>query len=199
MIARLSTRISSYFISKYIISAELQEEYSYGLELMLATLINFMVIILIGAATQMLLHALVYAIVFSTLRKTAGGYHASKHWQCVLILAINLTILLALIMHTRIQEIAIVNFAILSVAILSILLLPTIDNKENPLSKRQKKNLKNKNNVYLLMFVIVCFVLFFNSIYNYSFIIVYCIFTVALSKVAGYIKNIQGAKTHEKK
>lgn len=85
MIKKASTLIVEFWIKNAIIKTDDRESYCYGMELILSTLINvtFMVILsyyVIGYPIAFI----PYIAVYTPLRMTAGGYHASSHLKCIL-------------------------------------------------------------------------------------------------------------------
>lgn len=85
MIKKASTLIVEFWIKNAIIKTDDKESYCYGMELILSTLINvaFMVILsyyVIGYPIAFI----PYIAVYTPLRLTAGGYHASSHLKCIL-------------------------------------------------------------------------------------------------------------------
>ena len=67
-----------------IIRSEDIEAYSYSIEVTLATIINFISIVVIAIIFGRFVEMIVFAIGFVPLRMLKGGYHASTHIGCVL-------------------------------------------------------------------------------------------------------------------
>lgn len=58
------------------------EIYEFGFELLLADLLNFSVILLIGGIAHQLWPTVLYILIFIGLRSVGGGYHAKTHLRC---------------------------------------------------------------------------------------------------------------------
>lgn len=78
----ISAKITAFFISRSIIPSYDREIYEYGFELLIADLINFSAILLIGAFAGQLWYSILYLLIFVGLRCFCGGYHAKTHLRC---------------------------------------------------------------------------------------------------------------------
>ena len=79
-----------------IIRSEDIEAYSYSIEITLATIINCISIVVIAIIFGHFVEMIMFAIGFVPLRMLKGGYHASTHIGCVLILIVCATLLMLL-------------------------------------------------------------------------------------------------------
>lgn len=85
MIRNISIQIVEFWQKHKIIKSNNIESYYYGMELMLSTLLNMMLMIILSySVIGQVLAFLQYSIAYIPLRMTAGGYHASSHWKCIL-------------------------------------------------------------------------------------------------------------------
>lgn len=77
-------RMTAFFVSRGVISADRQEVqiYEYGLELILADIINFAAVLLISAALQEIGSGILYLLCFVSVRIFSGGFHARTHLLC---------------------------------------------------------------------------------------------------------------------
>ena len=78
----ISARITAFFIARSIIASDDREIYEYGFELLIADLINFSAILLIGGLAGQLWYSVLYLLIFVGLRSFCGGYHAKTHLRC---------------------------------------------------------------------------------------------------------------------
>ena len=78
----ISARITAFFIARSIIPSADREIYEYGFELLIADLINFSAILLIGGLAGQLWYSILYLFIFVGLRSFCGGYHAKTHLRC---------------------------------------------------------------------------------------------------------------------
>lgn len=101
MIERLSIRLSNFWATNGLVKQTDVELYRYGLELLLSTAANLVILFFISL---LLCHpsALIYFLVsFIPLRTTAGGYHATSHFKCITLCASAYAIGLLLINYAR--------------------------------------------------------------------------------------------------
>jgi accessory gene regulator B len=59
------------------------EVYSYGYELLISTLINAVIVMAIGIMLRCFAEAVLYMLVFASVRTVAGGFHARSHIRCI--------------------------------------------------------------------------------------------------------------------
>ena len=189
MITKLSTKMTAYFVFKNIIQIEEKEIYEYSFELMLATLFNLIVILAIGFGTCNFIGTILFAVTFATIRTVAGGYHASTHFRCMILLIVDFSILIIMLELLPIQIMSIVNIVILALGAMAILIMPTVDNANNELSNKRKNKVKLVSVMYVIIYSAISIVLICFSLDKIALSITYSIFSVALSMLAGLIKN----------
>lgn len=78
----LAVKLTEKFIDREIISSDKKETYITGLKLILSDIINFSLIFIIGILTKSFIYSCIYLIVFWTVRKFSGGFHAKAYWIC---------------------------------------------------------------------------------------------------------------------
>ena len=84
MINNLSQKLTTTFIHHRIIDAEDREIYIYSFELQLSAVINLAVVVLLICLTGQVWGGVGFVLSFIILRQSAGGYHASSHFFCIL-------------------------------------------------------------------------------------------------------------------
>lgn len=84
MIEKLSVKISAFWVNGNVIQQDDAEIYEYGMQLVLSTIANVLLIMLISVIVRLPLVWLPFLIAFIPLRTTAGGYHARTHFFCIL-------------------------------------------------------------------------------------------------------------------
>lgn len=97
MLKRFSEKIANKMSGEGIIQSEDIEAYSYSIEITLATIINFISIVVIAIIFGRFVEMIMFAIGFVPLRMLKGGYHADTHLGCILILILCATLLMLLI------------------------------------------------------------------------------------------------------
>ena len=138
MIKKASTLIVEFWIKNAIIKTDDKESYCYGMELILSTLINvaFMVILsyyVIGYPIAFI----PYIAVYTPLRLTAGGYHASSHLKCILYTQITFIVFVmsALALGKKYIWCLMVLYM---VAVLTVLRLAPVEAENKPLTGEEK-------------------------------------------------------------
>lgn len=109
--------------------------YRYGIELLIASFVNYLSIIVVGAVLGRLLESLIFLFCFATLRQFTGGYHADSYTRCntVFILSFVGTLLLAATTYGNINGIA--AALVLLVALVPIALLCPVEHPNKPIDQ----------------------------------------------------------------
>ena len=85
MLSLLSKRISLFLCGNHVIEKEEIEIYQYGFEIILSSLIGFILSIAVGCCLGMFFYALLYYGIFVILRLFTGGFHANTYLSCNLV------------------------------------------------------------------------------------------------------------------
>lgn len=89
MLNYLSRSITDFLLLKEIIKTEEKEIYIYGVQLIISSIINFLICIITSLLFGELLNGLIFFVAFSSLRKFTGGFHS----RCLLICNIVFTMI----------------------------------------------------------------------------------------------------------
>ena len=65
---------------------EVQDFYRYGIEITISSMLNVVLVLLMGALTGHLLESVIYLAVFIAVRVITGGYHADTYFRCNLLM-----------------------------------------------------------------------------------------------------------------
>lgn len=149
------TMIKSGFIKK-----EDEDIYIFGLRQLGSILLDAMIILVIGIIANQLVSLLIFIVVFGTMRRNTGGYHANSRFGCLIISALTEIAAIVLISYF-IPEIT--RLSIISA--ISILAVSPVNNTYIGLSKLEK-NYYRKKTIYLTIFWIV--ILMFASYSNFT-------------------------------
>lgn len=84
MIVRLANRITDRFVRENLISRELRGHYVYALITMIERAIAITSIIMLGFVLREPVSTVIFLLVFFSLRRHTGGFHAKYFWQCYL-------------------------------------------------------------------------------------------------------------------
>ena len=88
MIAWLSNYLVRVLLKNEIIEADKIEIYQYGYEIMISTIITFLIVLISGIILNCLPAALLYFGIFVVMRQICGGYHAQHYWSCNTLFAV---------------------------------------------------------------------------------------------------------------
>lgn len=160
MIHRISESITDFLISKEVIEREEADIYVYGYETLLSGVIDFAIVTAIGCLTGHLLNALVFFIMFVSVRMYSGGYHAQTYGKC------KLTMVLLLL---AVLGISMVKLPLSAVCLLLILLLITVwfrapvENTNKPLDALEKKKYRRISVILSAFWGIAALIAYFFS------------------------------------
>lgn len=84
---------------------EVQDFYRYGIEISISSLLNIILVLLVGLLIGHLLESVVYLILFILIRSFTGGYHADTYFRCNLLMCTTfvLTVLVNTVLTGRIS------------------------------------------------------------------------------------------------
>lgn len=120
----------------------------YGIEMMLSSLVNLIVVMGIGGYFFGILSTVVFVLFFCPIRQFAGGFHAKTHMTCIVEFLILFLIIGKCTKFIRNMTIGLGIWCILG-GIIS--LLSPIDVENKRLSQKHKRICKHK--IFLLLFI----------------------------------------------
>ncbi len=146
---KLINKITDFYIKKSYISEDKREIYSYGFKLIIADIINFSIVMLLGVISGKFLESIVFLITLCGVRQFSGGFHAKTFWMCRLSMIV--TFLCVIIISHFLSETAcynIINIGIINgISVIVIAALAPVEHPNKPLTGEQKK--KNKRNAII--------------------------------------------------
>ena len=190
IITQMSKRISSFFILNKIIKEEDKEVYEYSLELLLSSLFNLGAVILIALFTRRVLEAALFVLGFVPLRSFAGGYHASTHFRCFLILLFTFSLFILVTYFIPNNFIVPLTIVFTFSSILLVFFLSPVEDSNKPFSDQEAKKFKKKSRLGILVYSLVTLFissLFANKIFGLS--LVCGVFSVSFSLLASAVRN----------
>lgn len=152
MISFLSRRIALFLRDSDIVDDETAQVCQYGFEIIISTLVGFFTVFLIGICCGELLLAILFYVLFVGVRLSAGGYHASSHLKCKLLLCvcclstILTTILFEDYYNLKVQTIIIIFY------LLTIFLFSPIEHPNAPLDNFTMK--RNRGISIIVSFIL---------------------------------------------
>ncbi len=82
MIHKLASKLTEFICSQKKISPDMVEIYTYGFEIAISSVLNFVLVLSCGIVLGDILASIIYLFVFIFLRLFTGGYHATTYLRC---------------------------------------------------------------------------------------------------------------------
>lgn len=196
MLHTSSKRIASFFVLNNLISNEDAPVYAYGIELMLATILNTIVVCAIGIALGRFIETILFLASFAVLRSFGGGYHASTHVKCLLVLVASFAANMVVLRIVPADYILVTSLVLQLVSIHLIFKYAPVESENKPLSDKEKQSYKMKSRSWSLALAAIAWIgsLVFPRGQELFFSITLGLFTAAGSTCAAVIKLSK--KTH---
>ena len=189
MIHRLSLEIADFLFYRKIITIEKYDVYTYGLEIILSSVLGALLIILCGILTNSLIHALLFYGLFVVIRMHTGGYHADSHIACKITLCGSFLITDYIFILTLAHHELTIFLAIILINLASVIFIAPVECVKKPLSNYIKR--KNRIISIILYFVLstlsIC--LYITSYYELALFLILVISDITLLMYIGTIKE----------
>ena len=153
MIQKLSHELSEIWAAGGVVKAEDAEIFEYGMQLLLSSVINVLVVVLVSIIFRLPYAWIPFIAAFIPLRITAGGYHASTHILCILSFTGCFTLFLAIIQTISFisSEICLVVFAFIS--FIAVFILSPVQASNKPLTAKEAERNRKKSLVIAACFL----------------------------------------------
>lgn len=140
MICLISAKILS-FVSKFVnMPTEMKDAYQYGIEIMVSTVFNIVLVMVCSLVLGDVLAGLIYLFVFIFLRSFTGGYHATTYLRCNITMIV--TFIITFVLYRLISYFEFPLFvceAITLMNLIPIIIFSPVPNKHKPLTDDQRK------------------------------------------------------------
>ncbi len=97
MIVYGAKKVTAMLLRERVIEKEYEEVYQYGMELLISTAWNLLLVIILGALFHQAGAGVLYFLILATVRTQAGGYHASTYFRCGCVYCITFLMVLGFI------------------------------------------------------------------------------------------------------
>lgn len=154
MYEKLSNQMAQFLIRNGVGKSEYLEIYIYGFENVISTVINMMILFLIGWGLGLEKEILIYMIFFAILRNCAGGMHKNTHLSCVFtyaVIAFAHILILKGVFQSNCQLARGICVVYLLVAFVMIFRYAPMDSENKRLSEEEKKVEKMKSRKTLVI------------------------------------------------
>ena len=136
MISFLSNFIALFLYKKKIIDEERIPVCQYGFEIIISTIVGFLLILTSGIILEEIAEAILFYCLFVGVRFFTGGYHADTHLKCKLTLL--MCCLFVLVASKYLLNSIILQFAFLFIYLITVFLFSPIEHINAPLTKEEK-------------------------------------------------------------
>lgn len=175
MIHRLSLEIADYLFYRKIISIDKYDVYSYGLEMIISTVIGVILILICGILTNSFFYAIVFYGLFVILRMYTGGYHANSHITCKLTLCCSFLITNYTYYVFR-DKLNIIIYAFISLFnLLTVIFFSPVQCSKKPLSditKKRNKIISISLYIFLILGSLCLYYMSYNELALFSILVV---------------------------
>lgn len=143
---RLANIITDYYIKKAYVPENKREIYMYGFKLIIADIINFSIVALLGAVIGRFAESVIFLITLCGVRQFSGGFHAKTFWLCRLSMLVTflcvmmVSYLLSKSIFYNICTISIIDF----ISLIFIALLSPVKHPNKILTEPQRRSNKVK-------------------------------------------------------
>lgn len=182
MIPAFASRIVVLLQKNQVIQKGEMEIYQYGLEMIVSTIVNLLLLLLIGVLFHELFSAVLFFCLFVLIRQKSGGYHADTYFKCNSIFAVNLT--LVLLWTKFASEFYSVSSHVIFLAIYFFIVAKYAprENPNKPLLFAQKKKCKWCCLLYGIILTVTSFILWYGChLKKYAVLIAVTMLSVAIA------------------
>lgn len=167
-------------------SEDEKEVVIYGLEIMVSTIVNLLVLLFIGLISNNLLETIIFIGCFCMIRGQAGGYHANSYISCLLCSIFTYGVIILINPYiTQEYNTILIIIAVISYAV--ILGLAPILNGKRTFSIKEIEKIKIKVKVILIVEAIITITLYQTNFELYKFAI-YATITEGVFGIMGKFK-----------
>lgn len=194
MIKTISKSMSYSFYKSDIISKDEIEIYEYGMELILALVLNIVLVLSVGIILGVPVETIIFLGTYSTLRKNTGGIHAGNHFRCV---GSFLVLYSIFVLGYKLFPINIyMMLGLYIVSVISILVLSPLDDGTREVDDEGKY--KKRIRLLLTIHSIIILVSIFYQVYiNICMFEMYGVVLCSILLILGVIKKNMKEDKHE--
>lgn len=184
---KLSHKIGDDLVRSGVVKAEDAEVYIYGINQILAYVLNASSSLIIGLIFGVTFEIIIFMAAYIPLRSFAGGYHAKTPLRCYIFSVIMLIVVSIGLKYLSVSEW--VYYAVLLVSVLGILVLSPVEDRNKPLDEIEHKVYKKRTVFIAAAELAVCFVFKLVRLDNLFLAMAYSFAVLNFMLIAGKIKN----------
>ncbi len=190
MLSLCVKRMTLFFVEKGLFQEEDREVYAYGFELLLSTVLNLLTVLVMAVFFGRIAETLCFLTTFIVMRIFAGGYHASSHLRCFLILLAVYSLFLIILAFFGGRTVSLLSGGLAIISFFLVFLLSPVPDKNKPLTGEETRAFRVKSRIVTICCVgiIVCGNVFLSG--NALILSISCgLFAVAMSLGAAQLRN----------
>lgn len=196
MISLSIEKIIGYWIKNEIINEEDADIYEFGLDLLLFSMINFLIISITAVYMGRLIESILLFVTMIPLQSVGGGYHANTHMRCFLIMYIGWWVIMRAV--SFINGAGAVLICLSSVAVIFFLApIPNINVHVSELRRRKLKRMIRMMSVIIGGVCLLTQSVMLNSDFSLSALLAMGMGGIAFSMVMACFKNRRFLKGSE--
>lgn len=189
MITALARIVTDFFLKYKAINNEDADIYQYGNEIIISSVIDLLIVFILGLIYKELLNAVLFFISFLLLRTFGGGYHANTYLKCKIIYIIDISVVLFL------SKYAVFIYNLHTMILISmfsttvIFFLAPIENPNKPLSESETVKNARKSKVLSVILCLMIIVLYrINKEISLTLLLTY--FSAAAAMIIEYLRKV---------
>lgn len=184
MYEQMISKIAAYSFKKSSLDNEDKEVCVYGMNLILSTVINFLIILSIGILLSKFYETIIFMLIYSSIRSQAGGYHAKSKETCLIFFVLGFIVMLASIEYIRIPLYSIGGLLLLSnIVVVGLAPVEPVGISIGPITRRK---MRRKACFFSLLFSIFGYVLLYLGI-SWAIYIAMGIISISIILILGKI------------
>lgn len=186
----VSRKIVLHFVKNGLIKNQDIDNYKYGFEILLSSVTTLVLLAFIAIISNKLKISLFYILGFVTTRICCGGYHAKKHFSCLIITIANYLFFLLPTYYVSKSTLKTVVFIMMFVSLVTIIKLSPINHIYNPQKGSQKKKFRIISVFWVCCYTFLCFTLLKKDLFIYEvYSVSFGIFVVSVSMIIVRFKS----------
>lgn len=184
MIKRISDFFAKRLIQNSIILQEDKVLYEFGVKVLIWHILHISIVVILGLVFDRFFETFFFVILYSILRKYAGGYHAKSEINCLLCSFI-VVIFANIFLDFLLDNDNMISSCLFLIFCGIIWKLAPVDNENRPLSSEERCLYALKCKIVLISLLIL-YILLLLLIPQYSMVIVTTVFIEVCGLVLGY-------------
>lgn len=142
-----------------------QDFYRYGIEITISSLLNIILILLLGIITFHITESIVFLITFILLRMYMGGFHAGTYFRCNALMCVSFIITACFYELLKTHINVPLTIILLIPFFAAVIAFCPVENVNKPITDKKKKTLKIADILLGLLFSVISIVLISKEIH----------------------------------